>query len=840
MSDKGGDSKPVYSSGGGGFRTSSKKKSSSDFSSASSGGQSSGGGGFSDTPSGGGGFSGGSSDFSSDSSGGGGFRDETPPAPKPIVPSSGGGGGGGSTYISRGPRYTETIKIAEGGKHTETVEVLESTGGGSYEVRSIPKQKAEPQEAAYPYEFEAFLAQAGPRPDQPAYISSQRYMTENGQPVYLVDVNVPGEGRELMRRRLEEYGPEGYDIFEFQADTDPELEMFYYPKGILPEGGNIAGLSFKETKKKKEKKEIAELALGIDIEISDVTNLPTSKALPALSTKTPDFLSIYKKPQAQADKEITITNPFVGAVSYSESELMSTTTGAFAYGVLRARDVEAKISSPLRTKLATADIGIEKFTEYFSLSGERVVSGQRKMFGITTAEPIKETIGQFAFGFETAFFKTPEYLAKIGARAGMIGEGVLTGRGGEVASIAGGYGIGLLAGTVEFGLAASKKPETVAYTGASIAGGVAFYSTVSKLSGIGKKTETKTVSLSGKDMARMDKWFKENKGSIEASLRAKEATARTSRITSLMESSKMNKINVLAETKDALVGSYYRTKFAIQSEIKGGYKANIYAGAVQVAQGPGGMAIYQKIGFKTLEALPRATTTQKAVSAVGLFSQTMQKTPKLQITTPTTTLKEGYFVPMGRESKAKTTGKINIRHEMRIEAIELEKQQEAISFDIRHPTKQAQVELYRQQLRYGVRGRVGTRVSPAIRVIDAVGIKSPTKQLVGVKAIPRVGVGELSIERMGTPQRMRLKVIERLATPQLPKVLAGAGASTPPGYYGRRRERKGKKKKYAGYPPSLIALDVGITAPKIPVMKLLTGTGIRPVTPKWKEKMVRI
>ncbi len=320
-SDKGGDGKPVYSSGGGGFRNTKKVSLSGGFSSDSSGGWSSEGGNFStpkttktssssgfssgssggwsggsDSGSGGGGFRDGSGSsgggFSGGSSGGGGFKDETPAAPKPIVPSSGGGGGGGggSTYISRGPRYTETIKLAEGGKHTETVEVLESIGG-SYEVRSSPQQKAGPLktpiDTPYPHEFEGFLAQAGPSPDHPAYISSQRYMIEGSNlPAYVVDINVPGEGRELMRERLGGYEPEGYGFYEFQADTDPEMERLYFPKDLFSEG-LISGVSLKGGKIPTGKGGTQDVfSLSIDVELPSTEEITRAVSVISPSVKT--------------------------------------------------------------------------------------------------------------------------------------------------------------------------------------------------------------------------------------------------------------------------------------------------------------------------------------------------------------------------------------------------------------------------------------------------------------------------------------------------------------------------------------------------------------------------
>lgn len=153
------------------------------------------------------------------------------------------GGVGGSQEVTKATNGRITMQAKEG---EEKISIIK----GEPQKRELKRAKS-----LYPSELESFLAQAGPSPDHPAYISSQRFLAPGTNlPIFVSDINLPegegvkGQGRRLIEQRLEEaYGlTRGYEYADVQLDTDPELERIFYPVGLFPKGAKITGSSIEK------------------------------------------------------------------------------------------------------------------------------------------------------------------------------------------------------------------------------------------------------------------------------------------------------------------------------------------------------------------------------------------------------------------------------------------------------------------------------------------------------------------------------------------------------------------------------------------------------------------
>lgn len=231
-----------------------------------------------------------------------------------------------------GREVSRTTTVTSGGVSTQTSQTLKSAGkevvqpgsklvkGGSTSAPTPPgylqtKEKVVVQpgkrlQPPYPSELESFLAQAGPSPDHPAYISSQRFLAPGTNlPIFVSDINLPegegvkGQGRRLIEQRLEEaYGlTRGYEYADVQLDTDPELERIFYPVGLFPKGAKLTGASIEEIKVERPKLIGAEeeykqkyspgvqetvQTLGFEIEVpaEKMSEFPMSMATPDLTS----------------------------------------------------------------------------------------------------------------------------------------------------------------------------------------------------------------------------------------------------------------------------------------------------------------------------------------------------------------------------------------------------------------------------------------------------------------------------------------------------------------------------------------------------------------------------
>jgi hypothetical protein len=153
-----------------------------------------------------------------------------------------------------------------------------------------PKTKPEQttQTTEYPSRLEGFLSQAGPGPGRPGYVTSERFLFESGQPAYAVDINLPNlEGRKLIKQRLKENTPAGYDYVETQLDSDPDMERIYYPKSEFPQGLSSADLT-RETVPTQRGGTKQESKLTFQTKSEDVESAPPSWSWSGESPKTPD------------------------------------------------------------------------------------------------------------------------------------------------------------------------------------------------------------------------------------------------------------------------------------------------------------------------------------------------------------------------------------------------------------------------------------------------------------------------------------------------------------------------------------------------------------------------
>lgn len=884
-----------------------------------------------------------------------------------------------------GREVSRTTTVTSGGVSTQTSQTLKSAGkevvqpgsklvkGGSTSAPTPPgylqtKEKVVVQpgkrlQPPYPYEFESFLAQTGPSPDHPAYISSQRFGIQGFDvPIYSIDVNLPsGAGREMIETRLKEYSPQGYVFSEVQLDTDPELERVYYPKNFVPAGGKITKASLVEieteepklTKAEREYQQkyspgIKEKTTILDFNVEYPSNkyssdFPMSIDEPQLPgfkgpLGIPAIESFEKKPfyvgsssvtfasqsleehlareawlSKRVPKDVVVTGPF-GTATYKEGEKWYPEALALEFTKGKMENIYSGTSFAKTLSAWDKWVDENPANIYLKEGGKRIGKEVRWVYG-TAAKKFKiegasyiagRAATEFGVGGVQALTSIPDFIYKAAGRAYTpfehafkTGDPVRTGH--EVATTYTWWTYTIPVSIGSFGLYATKEPVRAAYgasgfVGAAYTASFVFGKSAQALGQIKGKllpAQQKNIFLTKSQLDKMNKDWELNKANYEKELLASEKLTRARFIEDIMIKGNMKAKPGIMEQAKTAVGNkiqeasfyalggakdptryynfwfkYWGAEGKVENFLKGTggtyvakplpiekmpiekiggteglfTKTEFYGatGAVK-ATGPGGMKVYERLALAKTSIKPGAVTSTFIGGAYDLgrkLSVSLDKTaqtPSFIDVSYSTTPKIASFGPLGMLKQPKDTQKMRYYQGAKIEAYEMANIEDAL----RNPTREMFKEQLRMEQKYGTRNLMGVGVGVGVGVRTG----TRTSMMQGQRQAERQGIRTIIGLGMGiglrTPTRAGFRFRQKLRQPELTtiKFAFGTGEDT---YSMKRVGKHARKKRTAGTPPSFYALEVGLKGKKIPKMNLISGVGIRPITPGWSKKRVGI